>query len=108
VQWLTAGGGIVHSEMFPLLHRTAPNPLELFQIGLTLPAEDSSSTPISRCSGARASRAAAFAHRRADRARRLARDPRLPAHGLRRVALASRRPGARRQRGPLRKARANV
>src|SRR5262249_40395259 len=31
-QWLTAGGGIVHSEMFPLLEREKPNPLELFQI----------------------------------------------------------------------------
>ncbi|MBC7662696.1 MAG: pirin family protein, partial [Caulobacter sp.] len=32
VQWLTAGKGIVHSEMFPLLSTDQANPLELFQI----------------------------------------------------------------------------
>jgi redox-sensitive bicupin YhaK (pirin superfamily) len=37
-QWLTAGAGVVHSEMFPLLSREQPNPLELFQIWLNLPS----------------------------------------------------------------------
>jgi quercetin 2,3-dioxygenase len=38
VQWLTAGAGIQHAEMFPLLNTKAGNPLELFQIWLNLPA----------------------------------------------------------------------
>jgi redox-sensitive bicupin YhaK (pirin superfamily) len=45
VQWLTAGGGIVHAEMFPLLDRHGPNPLELFQIWLNLPAADKLAEP---------------------------------------------------------------
>lgn len=38
VQWLTAGRGIVHCEMFPLLNPSAPNPVEIFQIWLNLPS----------------------------------------------------------------------
>ena len=45
VQWLTAGRGIVHSEMFPLRDRARPNPLELFQIWLNLPAADKFAAP---------------------------------------------------------------
>jgi redox-sensitive bicupin YhaK (pirin superfamily) len=45
VQWLTAGKGIVHAEMFPLLERSGPNPLELFQIWLNLPAVDKFAEP---------------------------------------------------------------
>lgn len=40
VQWMTAGGGVVHSEMFPLVHQDAPNPTELFQIWLNLPSKN--------------------------------------------------------------------
>ncbi len=38
VQWMTAGRGIVHAEMFPLVERERDNPAELFQIWLNLPS----------------------------------------------------------------------
>lgn len=45
VQWMTAGKGVVHSEMFPLLSRDQPNPVELFQIWINLPAADKLAPP---------------------------------------------------------------
>lgn len=45
VQWLTAGQGVVHAEMFPLLDAGEPNPLELFQIWLNLPARNKMALP---------------------------------------------------------------
>ncbi|HSL59586.1 MAG TPA: pirin family protein [Acidimicrobiales bacterium] len=39
-QWLTAGAGIQHAEMFPLVDTEGPNPLHLFQIWVNLPAAD--------------------------------------------------------------------
>ena len=37
VQWMTAGAGLQHSEMFPLLNQESRNPTELFQVWLNLP-----------------------------------------------------------------------
>ena len=40
VQWMTAGKGVQHSEMFPLIHQNKENTLELFQIWLNLPKQN--------------------------------------------------------------------
>lgn len=45
VQWMTAGAGIQHAEMFPLLNRELENHLELFQIWLNLPSRDKFAEP---------------------------------------------------------------
>lgn len=45
VQWMTAGKGVQHSEMFPLLNRDKENPFELFQIWLNLPRKKKFAPP---------------------------------------------------------------
>ncbi len=45
VQWMTAGKGVQHSEMFPLLKNDQPNPFELFQIWLNLPSAKKQAEP---------------------------------------------------------------
>jgi redox-sensitive bicupin YhaK (pirin superfamily) len=44
-QWLTAGAGVVHSEMFPLVDTKGPNRAELFQIWLNLPRAEKFAPP---------------------------------------------------------------
>jgi len=46
VQWMTAGKGIQHSEMFPLLNQNETNLTELFQIWLNLPKSKKFSNPF--------------------------------------------------------------
>ena len=40
VQWMTAGKGVQHAEMFPLIHAEKENTMELFQIWLNLPKKN--------------------------------------------------------------------
>jgi quercetin 2,3-dioxygenase len=44
-QWLTAGGGIQHTEMFPLVHADRPNTVQLFQVWLNLPRKNKMCAP---------------------------------------------------------------
>jgi redox-sensitive bicupin YhaK (pirin superfamily) len=45
VQWMTAGKGLQHAEMFPLVSQDKDNPLELFQIWLNLPKANKFTQP---------------------------------------------------------------
>lgn len=45
VQWMTAGKGVQHSEMFPLLKEDTGNQFELFQIWLNLPGNKKMAEP---------------------------------------------------------------
>jgi redox-sensitive bicupin YhaK (pirin superfamily) len=45
LQWMTAGKGIVHGEMFPLVNKDKGNPTKFFQIWLNLPRADKMCDP---------------------------------------------------------------
>lgn len=45
VQWMTAGAGMQHCEMFPLINQEKENPLELFQVWLNLPKASKMTAP---------------------------------------------------------------
>jgi len=45
VQWMTAGKGIVHGEMFPLIFQEKPNPTRFFQIWINLPGKNKMCDP---------------------------------------------------------------
>ena len=45
VQWMTAGAGVLHAEMFPLVHDDQPNRTELFQLWLNLPRANKMAEP---------------------------------------------------------------
>ena len=42
---MTAGSGVVHGEMFPLINESGPNKNRFFQIWLNLPARDKMTDP---------------------------------------------------------------
>lgn len=44
-QWLTAGDGINHAEMFPLFNLKNSNPIDFFQIWINLPSKDKRVSP---------------------------------------------------------------
>ena len=45
LQWMTAGRGIVHGEMFPQIYADKPNPTKFFQIWMNLPKKDKMVAP---------------------------------------------------------------
>ncbi len=45
VQWMTAGAGLQHSEMFPLLNKESGNPTEMLQLWLNLPKANKFAKP---------------------------------------------------------------
>ena len=103
VQWLTAGRGVVHAEMFPLLDTSAPNPLEMFQIWINLPARSKFAAPhftmfwskdVPRVSAsippARAARSSASPAGSPKPPRTWSRSPRHPIRGPRRWTTMSR------------------
>lgn len=45
VQWMTAGKGVQHSEMFPMLNEDNENNLEFFQLWLNLPQKNKKVAP---------------------------------------------------------------
>ena len=40
LQWMSAGRGVQHQELFPLVHTDRPNTLHFYQLWLNLPAAD--------------------------------------------------------------------
>ena len=48
LQWMTAGSGIVHGEMFPLVNDKEDNICRFFQIWINLPARSKMAPPTYR------------------------------------------------------------